>query len=305
MTQARPNGGLEPIRADYLRSLSDHAHAGIRAAILSGMFAPGRRLRERQLADELGISTTPIKEALKRLELEGLIATTPRRGTFVRYSPEKSSEMALIRASLESVVGRLAATKITDAEIGLLDAHLAAMRLATRAGDFEAVVASNAQFHQLIDRIADNAYLRQSLQTLKVYDELNRRQVLRSRGEAEQGLAEHTAIFAALAARDPERAETLMRQHILRSAEQDVGVGEADSVSHASGAGETRKQTEWIVFELFFRLSQSHGFPRPRELTSILERYHGEYRPLGTIPQRRHPGGAYHHRPRRPGAADA
>jgi DNA-binding GntR family transcriptional regulator len=223
MTDARPKDVLEPIRADYLRSLSDHAHSRIRAAILSGAFTPGRRLRERQLAEELGISTTPIKEALKRLELEGLIVTAPRRGTFVRYAPETASEMALIRASLESVVVRLAAMKITDAEIGLLDGHLAAMRLATRDGDYEPVVESNAQFHQLIDRIADNAYLRQLLQTLKVYDELNRRQVLRSRDEAEQGLAEHAAIFAALATRDPELAERRMREHILRSAAQAAG----------------------------------------------------------------------------------
>ncbi|HEV2678735.1 MAG TPA: GntR family transcriptional regulator [Aliidongia sp.] len=220
MTEARATSGLQPIRADYLRSLSDHAYAKLRAAILSGAFAPGRRLRERQLADELGISTTPIKEALKRLEREGLTVTAPRRGTFVCYSPEKASEMALIRASLESVVVRLAAMKITDAEIALLDGHLGAMRLATRTGDYEAVVAANAQFHQLIDRIADNGYLRQLLETLEIYDALNRRQVLKEQGEAEQGLAEHAAIFQALAARDPELAEGRMRAHILRSSAQ-------------------------------------------------------------------------------------
>lgn len=220
MTEARATSGLQPIRADYLRSLSDHAYTKIRAAILSGGFVPGRRLRERQLADELGISTTPIKEALKRLEREGLIVTAPRRGTFVCYSPEKASEMALIRASLESVVVRLAAMKITDTEVALLDGHLAAMRLATRAGDYEVVVAANTRFHQLIDQIADNAYLRQLLETLQIYDALNRRQALKEPGEAEQGLAEHAAIFEALAARDPVLAESRMRAHILRSSAQ-------------------------------------------------------------------------------------
>ncbi|GGF10363.1 GntR family transcriptional regulator [Aliidongia dinghuensis] len=219
------SGGLEPIRAEQQLSLADHAYARIRAAILTGVFAPGRRLRERQLAEELAISTTPIKEALKRLEHEGLIVTAPRRGTFVSYSPEKSSEMALIRAALESVVVRLAAMKITDAEVAMLEAHLATMRLATEAADHEAVVASNAQFHALIDRIADNAYLRQLLETLKVYDELNRRRVLKAAGEAAQGLAEHAAILEALAARDPELAERRMREHILRSSARGTAEG--------------------------------------------------------------------------------
>jgi DNA-binding GntR family transcriptional regulator len=231
MSDARPKDVLEPIPALYMRSLSEHAYGRIRAAILSGGYAPGRRLRERQLAGELGVSTTPIKEALKRLELEGLIVTAPRRGTFVRYSPETASEMALIRASLESAAARLAAMKITPAEAALLGDHLATMRLATRAEDHERVVESNAQFHQLICRIAGNAYLLQLLQTLKVYEELNRRRALRSHGEAELGLAEHAAILAALGARDPDLAERLMREHILRSA----ALADRVSVDEAAG----------------------------------------------------------------------
>lgn len=213
---------LEPIAAEYLRTLRDHAYTKIRDFILSGHFAPDRRLRERQLARELGISTTPIKEALRRLELEGLIISVPRRGTFVCYARETAAEMALIRAALESVVARLAALKIGPQEIALLKGELTAMRLATRARDYEAVVDLNARFHDLIHAIADNAYLRKQLENLAVYDEINRRQALKTPGEIDAALAEHSGIVAALSAHDPELAESRMRQHIIRSSESRV-----------------------------------------------------------------------------------
>ena len=103
---------LDPVDPSLLKGLREHVHDALRRAIISGEIPSGALLNERQMAEQLGVSTTPLKEALRRLENEGLIVTEPRRGTRVTFDAAQAEEMALARAALESMIARMAATRI-------------------------------------------------------------------------------------------------------------------------------------------------------------------------------------------------
>ena len=108
---------IVPIQPIYLANLRDHVHHNLRDAILAGRFRSGERLNERDLARELGVSTTPLKEALRQLEAEGLVRTEARRGVYVTFGPQQAEEMTLARAALESMIARLAAKRASPSDI--------------------------------------------------------------------------------------------------------------------------------------------------------------------------------------------
>ena len=105
---------VEPVAPDLLRSLREHVHERLRRAIVAGRFRNGERLNERHLAEMLGVSTTPVKDAIRKLESEGLVRTEARRGVFVEFSARQALEMALGRAALESVMTHIAANRIAN-----------------------------------------------------------------------------------------------------------------------------------------------------------------------------------------------
>jgi len=113
---------------EQLKSLRDIAVESIREAIIGGLFKPGEHLKERELSQAMGISTTPIKEAFRILGHEGLVVTVPRKGTYVSEVVQSSmEEILMIKANLEGLCARLAAMKITDAELQALTATLRRM----------------------------------------------------------------------------------------------------------------------------------------------------------------------------------
>ena len=217
----------------FLKGLREHVHETLRRAIIGGDIPSGTVLNERQVALELGVSTTPLKEALRRLEGEGLVVTEPRRGVRVTFDAEQAHEMALARAALEGMIARTAAARIDDEGVARLRAFVAQMAAATAAGDTERLVLLNESFHDAIHDISRCRYLQRMLVGQRIYVHTARILILSDADERARALAEHTAVCEALARRDADAAEKAMREHVVRSAHE-----------HVKTAFDRRKETQ-------------------------------------------------------------
>jgi DNA-binding GntR family transcriptional regulator len=212
---------VERLAEEDTLSLAERAYRRLRDSIVQGALVAGSRISERSLATALGISAQPVREALRRLEQDGMVVTLPRRGTVVaEFGPERQAEMGRIRAALESAAAALAAGRADATALAALDAQLQAMRDATAAGRPELVSEANERFHALIHKATENVFLIRSLAALRAYDHFGRVRALGATPkELPRALREHAGILAALQARDPDAAETRMRAHVLRSLE--------------------------------------------------------------------------------------
>jgi DNA-binding GntR family transcriptional regulator len=154
---------IEPVAPHLLRSLREHVHERLRRAIVAGRFRNGERLNERALAEMLGVSTTPVKDAIRKLESEGLVRTEARRGVFVEFSVGQALQMALGRAALESVMAHIAANHVTPADIAELARLIEEMEHATAHSALEDLVTLNEAYHGMIHRISGCSYLERRL----------------------------------------------------------------------------------------------------------------------------------------------
>jgi DNA-binding GntR family transcriptional regulator len=201
-------------------SLRDRAYDDIRDAILNGALNPGDRIKERVVAEQMGISTTPVKEALRRLEQEGLIVSQPHRGAVVGplvSTPEP--EILELRADLEGLAARLAAGKMTPpGKADLREQMHAAERANALAAesDGEVLVEATQRFHALIHEGAGNSFILRFLETLAPFDRTIRRRAILNPTEWQQDAAEHVAIVDAIDAGDGPEAERVMHEHIRR-----------------------------------------------------------------------------------------
>ncbi|HEX4358005.1 MAG TPA: GntR family transcriptional regulator [Pseudonocardia sp.] len=197
---------------------AQRAVGALRELILRGELAPGARLGEVELAVRLGVSRTPVREALTRLAAEGLVELVPNRGA--RVSSWSAAELAGVfdlRAALEPRLTELAATRATPAESAALEELAVAMRAAGAPGpgrDLEAIVALNREFHALLVRIADQPAMAAALAgavrapiVLRNFHSYDEQSLTRS-------LAHHLEIVAALRAADPVWARAVMTAHI-------------------------------------------------------------------------------------------
>lgn len=207
----------EEAAADDPLPVAERVYRRLRDAIATGELPPRGRLSERDLSASLGVSTSPVKAALARLEAEGMVVTQPRRGTWVAFAPEKLAEMGLIRAALEGVAARLAAGRITAAQLATLGGIVGELRVATAAHDTARLVEANERFHALVLAVADNVFLANAVKALRGYYLMTRNRMRTAQLEPLKAQAEHEAILAALAARDGAAAEAAMRTHIARS----------------------------------------------------------------------------------------
>jgi DNA-binding GntR family transcriptional regulator len=213
---------LQSLDPSLLKGLREHVHEKLRQAIIAGQLPAGASLNERRVAAELGVSTTPVKEALRRLELEGLIRTEPRRGIRVTFDAAQAQEMALARAALESMIARQAATRISPAWLKALRGIAAQMREATKDGAVRRLIALNESFHDAIHGASGCQYLQRLLAGQLVYDKATRKFLLGDPAERKRALDEHLSILAALEAHDEDQAERAMRDHVVRSGRQHV-----------------------------------------------------------------------------------
>ncbi|UPG73408.1 GntR family transcriptional regulator [Roseomonas gilardii subsp. gilardii] len=213
-----PPVSLAPLEIEAAPSLAERAYERLRDAIVEGHLAAGTKLSERRLAVALGISAQPVREALRRLEGEGLVETRPKSGTFVSsLDSTRLAEMGRIRAALEGAAAALAARRAGPADLRVLEQRLDAIRAATAQGDRAALAGANDAFHTALHRITGNAFLIRSLQALRAYFHVGSRRVLAGEAETRLALEEHQAILDAIATGEAERAERLMRTHALRS----------------------------------------------------------------------------------------
>ena len=152
---------------EYL-PLRDVVFKTLREAILKGNLAPGERLMEIQLANQLGVSRTPIREAIRKLELEGLVIMIPRRGAEVARITEKDLKDVLeVRTSLEELAISLACERISDASVEALKEALKNFKAAINGGDVTKIAERDVAFHDIIFAATDNARLIQIVNNLR------------------------------------------------------------------------------------------------------------------------------------------
>lgn len=200
-------------------SIRDMVYDTLKEAILTGQIEQGAHLKERDIAENFGVSTTPVKEALRRLDQEGLVITKPRVGTYVSNRIMSSiEEISWARSALEGVAARLAAIKITDRECETLQAHMEKIHEATLDNNGEVIYQLNEAFHQMILEIASNDYIVQQIGAVRAFDRAVRKQALSNHQEFERAYQEHKLICGKITSKDPDGAEEAMRSHIRRTA---------------------------------------------------------------------------------------
>jgi DNA-binding GntR family transcriptional regulator len=198
-------------------SLHDEVAAQLRERIFAGELAAGSFLDEVRLAEEMKISRTPLREALKVLTVEGLVRHEPRRGCFVNEVTEQDlDEIFPVLALLEGRCAFEAARNATDADLATLEDLHQKLQKHAKAKRINEYYATNFAIHEAIIQLAANRWLATAISDLRKIVKLARQQQLHAPGRLEQSLSEHLAVFAALKARDPEGAEAAMRTHLTR-----------------------------------------------------------------------------------------
>ena len=197
----------------------ERAYEHLKASILSGRFNPGERLAEEHLAKELGISRTPIREALHKLESEGLIKPLASRG-FVASQDSKDDieELFEIRAVLEGYALRVICGRITDAVLAQLEDTVEQAEEALRRHGLDEIFQWNTRFHDTLhDLITDRRRLYHQMVTMRQYVLRYRKNTLQYPDGGARTVDGHRKIMLALRLRDPDLCERVMREHIQQS----------------------------------------------------------------------------------------
>jgi DNA-binding GntR family transcriptional regulator len=205
--------------APLTRNASSAATELIRQAIVDGRLPPGRRLKEEELARELGISRTPVREALLVLSAEGLVDVAPNKGAAVRsHSVEDLDDLYQLRAVIEGYSARRAAARLSDDEIGALRESCARFEAFLAQGaDMSALVKENLVFHQTIYEGAGSTRLTSMVRQVIELPLVYRSYVWYSPDQQRISAHYHAQITRALETRDGERAELVMKEHIFEA----------------------------------------------------------------------------------------
>jgi DNA-binding GntR family transcriptional regulator len=200
---------------------SEELREAIEERIATGAYPPGSRLDESELAQQFGVSRTPVREALIQLASGGLIEMRPRRGAVVaQVDPQRLVEMFEVMAELEAMCGRLAARRISPGEEAKLREAHAAAGGALNAGDPDRYYYLNETFHQIICEASHNGFLAEQAAALRRRLRPYRRLQLRVRDRVRNSFSEHEGIVAAILAGDGDRAAELLRQHVTVQGER-------------------------------------------------------------------------------------
>ena len=206
---------LSPIRLEGYQPLRDMVFDVLMSAIMQGQLSPGERLLEVQLADEMGVSRTPVREAIRRLELEGFVVMVPRKGAYVAgLSINDVEEVYEIRTVLETLAVRLAAQRMQPADYAQLDDLSEKMRATWQEGNVDNWVSLDASFHELLYKFSRNERLVAMMNN--IMEQLSRYRII-SLANVEvrhHSLSEHQELIEALKRRDSEAAATAVAMHI-------------------------------------------------------------------------------------------
>jgi len=196
-------------------SLQSRVFIQLRNDILNGRYQPGESLIETRLSEELGVSRTPVREALRQLELEGLVQSIPNKGVIVkRISSQDIKDIYTIRMLIEGLAARWATEKITQEELDELKEAVELEEFYTLKNDTNHLLQFDSRFHDAIFKACKSKPLMHTLSSFHHYVQKARNVSLGSPGRAKLVLEEHKAILQAIMEHDAERAERLTTEHI-------------------------------------------------------------------------------------------
>ena len=202
------------------RPLYEDVADRLREQIFSKLLSPGSWLDEQSLANEFGISRTPMREAIKVLASEGLVTIKMRRGAYVTEVAKTDLEQIFtILSLLEGQAAKETAIKATEAELNQLDDLHHRLEKAAADRDLEQFFEINVKFHELIQEIAGNKWMNGVIADLRKVLKLHRKDSLTSTDRLQNSLVEHREILRALLKRDEQAAEIAMRIHLARGLE--------------------------------------------------------------------------------------
>ena len=217
--RSAPRATIAPLLHE---SLGERVYRTVRDLILSQVFPPGSKLNVEQICRDLGVSRTPVWDAMRRLESEGLVNTVPRHGVFVlNYGADQIRDLFAVRGALEALAVRQAAEHLDDDARAALEAAVNEMERAARAGEIEQYSRAAIEFHDRVLVAARNPVLSRLLENVYAQILVLRLRSLYLPERVESSVAEHREIFEALLAGDAARGERLARahaEHVLQDA---------------------------------------------------------------------------------------
>ena len=197
--------------------LREHVYTGVKTAIISGDFQPGKRLIEERLAADMTTSRTPVREAIQKLEKEGLIFRLPRGGFAVKAVTEAEVEEVLgLRSVLEGYAGYLATSRITDHEMRQLEEIIANEDECLKNLNVDEFIRLDGEFHDVLYKAAKDARLYALLHDLRDYMYRYRVIILRYQRKPYLAVQDHKQMLASMKAKSPRQVEKLVRKHVSR-----------------------------------------------------------------------------------------
>lgn len=223
-----------------IRPLHQEASDRIREMIRKGVLETGQRIVENELCVELGISRTPVREALRSLSAEGLIRLVPNKGAYVSQpSAQEIRELFYVMAILEGACARIAATKLTDQDLAKVEAVHRDLEAGYARRDQEAYIRANNAYHTLIQEMAQNQTLNQVINGLRQKIFLHRYRQLYVKDRFDCSIREHRDLLEAFRGRDADAAEALMKRHLCKQGEALL-----DSLPEEPSPNDVRRPTQ-------------------------------------------------------------
>jgi DNA-binding GntR family transcriptional regulator len=207
--------GLTPVRKLHRSNLSEAAYVAVKDVLLSPRYSPGERISVENMSRALGVSRTPVWDALNRLEAEGMVDIVPRRGVYLlNFSPGKTREIYLVREALEGMAAKLAAANVTEPQLEALHRALERQATCLAADDVDGYANATIKFHDLIVDAARNTTLARHLRTVYGQIQALRLRTLYLPVRLKASFEEHQRLFETLKERDTDAAEQAARHHI-------------------------------------------------------------------------------------------
>lgn len=200
------------------KSLTTIIFEKVREDILNDVYIDGEKIVEAKLAEELGVSRTPVREALKQLELDGLVESIPNRGVIVKGITEQDiADIYTIRIAIEGIAANWSVRRISDEEIAMLKEVYELMEFYTARGDTDKTFELNTKFHEIIYRATRSRYMEHVLKDFQMFIKSTRSKSLKTEGRLEEALGEHKAVLDAFLAHDPDAAISAVLAHVNNS----------------------------------------------------------------------------------------
>ena len=201
-------------------SLRGRVFQSIREDILSGRYEQNTELKEAAIGAELGVSRTPVREALRQLELEGLVTIIPNRGAYVNMITAKDvQDIYVIRSMLEGLCARWATQSITDEQLDSMEETLCLSEYHTSKKNYEKLYELDSLFHEQLYEAGGSRILNHILSDFHDYVKMVRKATISTISRSVTSTEEHRAIFEAIKEKDPDKAEALAKEHVKHTIE--------------------------------------------------------------------------------------